>query len=310
MEKDQEVIEVKRKRLPFTMVENAIIQDERLSKSDVMIYLILCMHADKNGENCYPSIRTIARESRSDKKTVIKSIDELVKIGYLLKEYRSDPGNPKVFTSNLYTIIGGVVEKNTQGGGKEHPGGGGKEVIKQDPSFESDPFKNVKLEIISFFDSFKIVTKDRKVWLSKYKDDLQYLVKQLRYTEKQENILNYSGYIQAALDRDFAYSDPKEIDKRECEWQEQKERENIDSKVFSDKYGFNTTKEIDELSQEKLIVFNKLLAQYNDDKELVPALQAMIVFIQSGANIESQTRKYISEIEPLLKARKQNIISS
>jgi len=152
MEKDnQEVIEVKRKRLPFTMVENAIIQDERLNKSDVMVYLILCMHADKNGKDCYPSIKTIARESRSSKDTVIESIKNLVKYDYLIKERRMDPNNPKRCINNLYTITGGVVGNKDRGSRKEGQGGSRKEGKEQDPSFELDPHNNNTAAAISVF---------------------------------------------------------------------------------------------------------------------------------------------------------------
>lgn len=139
---NQEVIEVKRKRLPFTMVENAIIRDESISKHALIVYLVLCMHADKNGKNCYPTLKKIANESRSDKRTVLKAINELVESEYILKEHRMNPDNPKEFTSNLYTIIGGSGKEYPRVGTKQHQGGSGKQHQKQDPSFEQDPLNN------------------------------------------------------------------------------------------------------------------------------------------------------------------------
>jgi hypothetical protein len=96
--------ELQRKRPPFTMLEDLIIDDPNISKHALLTYWILCKHADKDGHSCFPGLNTIARETRSGRTTVIEAIDELVKKEYITKTQRRNPNNPKVFTSNLYTI--------------------------------------------------------------------------------------------------------------------------------------------------------------------------------------------------------------
>ncbi|GAJ19962.1 unnamed protein product, partial [marine sediment metagenome] len=97
-------IELQRKRPPFTIIENAIIEDPNISKHGIIVYLVLCKHADKDGHDCFPSLRSIQKEARTARASVVEAIDELVKEGYITKTQRKNPDNPKVFTSNLYTI--------------------------------------------------------------------------------------------------------------------------------------------------------------------------------------------------------------
>ncbi len=94
---------IKRERPPFTILEDAILSDQRIRKHGLLVYWVLCKHAD-NQAHCFPSIRKIAKEGRMSASTVCAAIEELITNGYIEKQTRSIPGK-KEKTSNLYTIL-------------------------------------------------------------------------------------------------------------------------------------------------------------------------------------------------------------
>ncbi len=93
-----------RKRPPFTMIENVLIEDERISKHALIVCIVLCYHADKNAK-CFPGLKRIAGEARCSRSTAQKAIKELIKFGYIAKQTRRENGS-KEYTSCIYTIIG------------------------------------------------------------------------------------------------------------------------------------------------------------------------------------------------------------
>ena len=110
-----------RKRPPFTQLENAIPEDEQVSKHALMVYWVLCKHANRDGEDSFPSLNTIAQESRSGRTTVVKAVKELIKLGYIKKECRKREDNPKVCTSNLYTILTQYKYEKAHSPSQDHP---------------------------------------------------------------------------------------------------------------------------------------------------------------------------------------------
>ena len=96
--------QLKRKRPPFTMIENVLIEDERISKHALIVCIVLCYHADKNAK-CFPGLKRIAGEARCSRSTAQKAIKELIKFGYIAKQTRRENGS-KEYTSCIYTIIG------------------------------------------------------------------------------------------------------------------------------------------------------------------------------------------------------------
>jgi GntR family transcriptional regulator len=107
---DNERIGVRRKRLPFTQLENSIFEDQLLGKEHLLVYWTLAYHADKDGGDCWPSLATIAKESRCSRAKVIEVIKDLVTAGYITKEARHDPAGDR--TSNAYVLLG----KRAEGG--------------------------------------------------------------------------------------------------------------------------------------------------------------------------------------------------
>lgn len=68
----------------------------------IAVYMYLHDRADKEGK-CWPAIPTIARDLGMSRSTVKRALDDLIKAGYLKKEfrYRENGGH----TSNLYTLF-------------------------------------------------------------------------------------------------------------------------------------------------------------------------------------------------------------
>lgn len=68
----------------------------------IAVYMYLHDRADKEGK-CWPAIPTIARELGMSRSTIKRALNDLIKAGYLKKEfrYRENGGH----TSNLYTVF-------------------------------------------------------------------------------------------------------------------------------------------------------------------------------------------------------------
>ena len=83
----------------ITKIKNKLITSD-LKDSDyrVLTYLIA---RSKNGE-CFPSLKTIAKELSRTKETIRKSIERLIEQKYITKQSRKI-GSGKI-TSNLYKI--------------------------------------------------------------------------------------------------------------------------------------------------------------------------------------------------------------
>ena len=82
---------VERRRLPFTLIENIILEDQTLSRVDILVYLAIAKHADGEG-TCWPSMATIGKLARCARETVARSLSHLEARGYLK---RSRPLSPR-----------------------------------------------------------------------------------------------------------------------------------------------------------------------------------------------------------------------
>ena len=94
--------EIKRKRPPFTIIENGIIEDKSLSIYGFAVYVVLCKFADQTGK-AWPGYNTIARLAKCSRRKVVEAIGELIEAGYISKEIRLT--EKREYTSNLYTIL-------------------------------------------------------------------------------------------------------------------------------------------------------------------------------------------------------------
>ncbi len=92
---------VERRRLPFTLIENIILEDQELGPVDVLVYLALAKHADGEG-TCWPSMATIARVARVCRSKAFQAIKHLEALGYLKRTARFRPDGG--VTSNAYKL--------------------------------------------------------------------------------------------------------------------------------------------------------------------------------------------------------------
>lgn len=96
---------LRRKRPPFTLIENAVIKDLEISGYALLVYTVLCMHADHEDGTCFPGFAEIGKYSRCSRSTIKRALKELIDYGYVEKETRKVPGRQEN-DSNLYTITG------------------------------------------------------------------------------------------------------------------------------------------------------------------------------------------------------------
>ncbi len=93
---------VERRRLPFTLIENIVLEDKALGPVDILVYLALAKHADPEG-TCWPSMATISKVARVCRSKVFETIKHLEAQGYLKRTARFRPDGG--VTSNVYHLI-------------------------------------------------------------------------------------------------------------------------------------------------------------------------------------------------------------
>ena len=79
-----------------------ILTDFRLKKSDFRVLMFLEESSGKKGY-CWPAYSKISKKCRIDRSTAIRSVQHLVKCGYLVKSKRTI-GDTDEQTSNYYFI--------------------------------------------------------------------------------------------------------------------------------------------------------------------------------------------------------------
>ena len=85
----------------FTMVENSVIEDEKLLPSEKLVYVVLSKFASQE-RSCFPSLSTLSKLSGYSKSTVVRAINRLSYLGYLTKERRKDEVRGNI--STFYTL--------------------------------------------------------------------------------------------------------------------------------------------------------------------------------------------------------------
>ena len=105
---ESETIGIERRRLPFTIVENIVLEDQALGPVDVLVYIALAKHADAEGV-CWPSMATIAQAGPgADGRRHSRRSSTWRRCGYLKRtpRFRPDGG----VTSNAYRLLEMKVE--------------------------------------------------------------------------------------------------------------------------------------------------------------------------------------------------------
>lgn len=87
---------------PFPQIANIVIQSEKLSVYEKMIYIVLCSHANQN-RGCFPSYKTIAAECGCSERKAIATVKMLEEKNYVkVKRRKTQEGN---YRSNLYEMV-------------------------------------------------------------------------------------------------------------------------------------------------------------------------------------------------------------
>ena len=102
------------RQLHFTMLNDNIIDDDRVGKNELLVYMALCRYSGRE-RTAFPGIRTLAEKARLSPNTVQTALKTLQNLGYLLIETRTR-GDTQAKTSNLYTLVeNGVYQPLTIG---------------------------------------------------------------------------------------------------------------------------------------------------------------------------------------------------
>jgi hypothetical protein len=88
---------LKRRGLPFAAVDHVVIDDERVTATALLVYVILCRHANYNTGVAFPSINLMQRRLKIRRQAITKGIIDLKALHYLTLERRSG-------LVNLYTV--------------------------------------------------------------------------------------------------------------------------------------------------------------------------------------------------------------
>lgn len=75
-----------------------LIESEDLDKYSLYLHLVLSIYADKDTRQCFPSLDTLAKDTKASKTTVTKRLNNLQDKGYITILNRGRKGN-------LYTLI-------------------------------------------------------------------------------------------------------------------------------------------------------------------------------------------------------------
>ncbi len=171
-----------------------------------------------------------------------------------------------------------------------------REVLKQ----KND---NVTLEIVSSFNTLKIPNKDRTVWLNQHKDNLGYLLKQLRYAIGKRDIKNIVKWLQSALDGDYAGCDNEAIEARELSAETDKERENNEASALSREAGvaLETGGQFDERADSLIKTLNRLLVEREGKTDIVSLCKELKRELESGKNSDEVEDRFFAELIPLMK---------
>lgn len=85
----------------FAAVPHALLDDERISRCDLLVYLALSRFANKERE-CFPSIRRLAAAARYSTASVQGALERLRRFGYIERQRRFVSGGRRA--ANLYHL--------------------------------------------------------------------------------------------------------------------------------------------------------------------------------------------------------------
>ena len=87
----------------FTRFPTDALYDRRLTKTDLLIVLAICMHLHSKTDTCWPSQATIGKFAQLSRQWVNRRIKHLVRIGWLRKQRRRRKSG--MLGSCKYTVL-------------------------------------------------------------------------------------------------------------------------------------------------------------------------------------------------------------
>ncbi len=91
-----------------TIKANEIVKTTAMSRKAAAVLHNLAMHSNKKDE-CFPALKTIAREVRMSVRSVQRALDELLEAGLITKKHNYRANGSQ--TSNIYKIIAAVEDR-------------------------------------------------------------------------------------------------------------------------------------------------------------------------------------------------------
>jgi len=88
-----------KKSKQHVQLPNDMTKGKELAPKDLLIYVCIKKHQNKDTKTCFPSLETIMKLSSSSKPTVLKAIDNLKRLGYI--QVTKD-GRKNVYSFNPY----------------------------------------------------------------------------------------------------------------------------------------------------------------------------------------------------------------
>ena len=94
---------IDRRRSPFVMVTRAVIDDDTLKAADKSVYTALCMYADNETSEAWPSRKMLLKKAGVSDRTLRNSLRRLSDKGYIdvKSRYRKDGRQ----LSNIYVLL-------------------------------------------------------------------------------------------------------------------------------------------------------------------------------------------------------------
>lgn len=91
-----------------TIKANEIVKTTAMSRKAAAVLHNLAMHSNKKDE-CFPALKTIAREVKMSVRSVQRALDELLEAGLITKKHNYRANGSQ--TSNIYKIIAAVEDR-------------------------------------------------------------------------------------------------------------------------------------------------------------------------------------------------------
>jgi hypothetical protein len=89
---------------PVTMVHNTVLADNDLTIYEKMTYTILCLYANRDTGECWPSFSTLETMVCCSRPMVARSLKKLEEYGYIKRQKLTDEKG--TITSNIYHLTG------------------------------------------------------------------------------------------------------------------------------------------------------------------------------------------------------------